>query len=160
MGRDLRVPLSFVLPQGWETGDPDVVGVPEAAFVARYPDDDRGFHPTIVVADVVPEPGEDLPSVAARSVETLARHGDVRVVDSSVVSPGEVSAFRQLLLLTTPAAGELRDLVQDQVYLDVADPRTGFRAVVRIVLTVGRDQRDVVTGDFASFVRSFRADWT
>ena len=159
MARDLRVPLVFMPPEGWEIGNPDAVGVPDAAFVARAPEADDGFHANILVCDVPCKPGDDLSTLARRSSLRLAGTSRIEVLDSAAGPPGEVSYYRQLLKVTSPVRGEERDLLQEQVFLDVDDPRTGFRAVVQFVLTATRADASVQRRVFSAFVRSITAGW-
>lgn len=160
MATTLPVPVVFDLPDRWVPADPDAAGAPGAAFVARLPGHGR-FRPTITIDGHPIAPGQGLSDLAAGSVDTLSRDAEaVEVLDRRDLDQvGDAPGLVQALGITVLIDDSPHDLAQDQVYVVFADrDDDSRRAAVRVVLTVSRDEHDVVLDDFAMFVRSVSLD--
>ncbi|WJV48135.1 hypothetical protein [Streptomyces flavofungini] len=154
----ITVPLELRLPESWQAAPPELVGVPDAAFVAvhAHPDDgftanvtvDSAYRPdTATLAELGDESVADL-SVVAESLDVMSRHEI-----GSAAAPG----LTQTLALTTVVNGVRRELTQSQVYLSLLDVRApGRRTVVRLILTATTAQHDDVLEDFRDIVATVR----
>ena len=94
-------------------------------------------------------------------MDTLSRDAEaVEVLDRRDLDQvGDAPGLVQALGITVRIDDSPHDLAQDQVYVVFADRNDASRrAAVRVVLTVSRDERDVVLDDFAMFVRSVTLD--
>ncbi|WP_433803555.1 hypothetical protein [Actinomycetospora sp. CA-084318] len=150
----LPVPVRVEAPPGWE--HPTTLP-PGVAFAVGHPSPDRGVRATITMDGDTWSPHESLEDVASRVVERLAGAGcqDIVVLAREHVGTTSAPATTQRVALRSIVGGELRDLVQDQVYLglvDQGDP--SLRAVVRLVLTAASEQHDEVAAAFQAMVKS------
>lgn len=155
MTTELPVPVTLDLVDGWEVGDPDLVGAPGAAFVARFPLDDQGFSPVITMDGEILLAEETLETLADRSIEMLSREGPVRLRSRREVGDEQAPGLVQALGVVHRLDGNDLDLIQDQVYVqytDTTDPAR--RAVVRLVLTSTHGLHERVLPDFQHVVDS------
>ncbi|MGH3762742.1 hypothetical protein [Actinophytocola sp.] len=160
MSTDLPVPMKFQLPDGWHAASPDELGLPDVAFVAlNAATHGSGFTANITIDGEVRTDGASLAEIADESVANLRDAAPtVTVAQRTDLGGAEAPGLAQDLRVTL-GEGEVRDLVQSQVYLTVPDAEdSGKRAVVRASLTVAENQLDVVLEDFREFVSSIRLD--
>ena len=155
MTTTLPVPVAFALPDGWEPGDPDAVGAPGAAFIARHPEPDDGYFATIAVDGAPLE--LTLVDVADRSVRDLGAGGSAALRERAEAGSAEVPGLTQTVVLVADVGGARRDLVQDQAYV-LFPAAAGGRVWVRAVLTATAGQHGERVGDFRRFVASLEHD--
>ncbi|AQT72223.1 hypothetical protein [Streptomyces sp. fd1-xmd] len=161
MAATLPVPIEFRLPEGWLPARPEGFDAEGVAFAAVHPQPDAGFAANITIDGGFPKDGVTLEEIADASVERLrAFAGSVVVEHRREVGSQESPALTQRLAFSAGAdGGDVRDLVQSQVYLvfvDTGDPHK--RAMIRLALTATAAQHDSVLEDFQEFVRSVRPD--
>ncbi|MFH9074056.1 hypothetical protein [Streptomyces alboflavus] len=150
--------LELRLPESWQAAPPELVGVPDASFVAVHAHPDGGFTANVTVD-----------SAYRPDTATLAEIGDESVADLSTVTESldvtsrheigsaEAPGLTQTLALTTVVNGVRRELTQSQVYLSLLDIHApDRRMVVRLILTATTAQHDDVLEDFRDIVATVR----
>lgn len=161
MATELPIPIEFTLPDGWQPAPPDEVGAAGAAFVAlNSATQGSGFTANITIDGDFRPADLSLPQLADDSVQGLRSSApDVTVVSRNDIGDKSARGLTQDLRMSAEASGALRELVQSQVYLPMADdPERHRRAVIRVVLTATVEQYDTVLEDFRSFLTTLRPD--
>lgn len=162
MATELPVPIEFRLPEGWKPAVPDDVGAPGAAFVALHPGPDDGFTANITI-DGEPDAEEtSLEQRADRSLAALRGAGmTVEMVNRERIGSPAAPGLTQVLTLSGPVNGVVRELVQSQVYLSLVDSRDSrAQAMIHLALTSTAAQFEQVLPDFQYFVWTVRPDTT
>lgn len=158
MPKPIPVPLEFQLPDGWDPATPESVDAFGVAFAALHPRPDAGFAANITIDEEIVARDVSLSDLAYKAVERLKRVArSLQVIERREVGPADDIALVQSVLLVTSVDDELRELVQTQVYLPLADlDRARSYPVIKLALTATRAQRPEVTADFENFVRTVR----
>ncbi|RJQ67285.1 hypothetical protein D5S17_33780 [Pseudonocardiaceae bacterium YIM PH 21723] len=160
MATSLPVPLEFRLPDGWEAVQPDAVGAPDSAFVARRPRPGDTFVANITIGGYLKDPEIALTTVADEVVERLQEAvGSVDVRNRTEIGSPQAPGLVQVVELTAEVNGSDTDLVQCQTLLSMPDRENpANRAVIELVLTSTPGQLEGVLPDFQYFVSTVRPD--
>ncbi|MDQ7807425.1 hypothetical protein Q5425_27120 [Amycolatopsis sp. A133] len=143
----MKLPLDFVIPDGWTAVDPGDSG---AVFVAVHPVAGEEFTPNITVS--VQQRPDDTPmaAIAAEAVERLARTlAGLDVLSRRDVGDPAVPGVMQLLCLRT---GEGTELIQTQVHLTVPGPAPEDRLVLELACTAAPATARRLSPGFQRFV--------
>ncbi|MEC3974229.1 hypothetical protein [Amycolatopsis sp. H20-H5] len=161
MPTQLPVPVEFALPDGWLPVPPDVLGAPDAAFVAvQWATHGSGFSANITIDGQVRPAADSLTDLADEMLaDLLAVSPDAVLVDRDQNTSLDVPALTQKVRLSAVVNGVGYELVQAQVYLSMADSAgESLRAVVRTMLTATEEQFPALIGDFTEFLGTLRLE--
>lgn len=155
----LPVPIEFTLPSGWFPADPREAGAPGMLFVAKHPESSLDGDPVAANISVsgYRRDGVDPAVIADESLHRLRQGAVVQVLKRTPTGSPQAPGITQLLTVSTTYGGKPMDLVQQQVYLSMADVEDPYkRATVEFVLTCSPRQFRSLVGDFAQFLRTVR----
>lgn len=158
--RQLPVPVEFRLPgPEWTSHDPDALGVPTAAFLARRtPVGSETYAPVLTISGGWREDDATVDEVGEESLRVLAdQASDVRLLERSRHGSGRAPALTQLMAGTAVVDGRSLEMRQGQVVAAMVDVAHPERAIVLLyTVTCTADQLDVVGREFQQFMSTVR----